>query len=117
MSPEWDDLAFAAVIAGLALTGLEAASGVAGEIRPNRKQMSRVIGVSSATAFLVLIGVSLVGLMALPVVGGLTPLGEQFHEAPLLGVVSTLRLVRRTPCATSSARLPPWCSSRRPRRT
>ena len=43
--PEWDDLAFGAVIAGLALTGLEAASGVAGEIRPNRKQMSRVIGV------------------------------------------------------------------------
>ncbi|HYH58502.1 MAG TPA: APC family permease [Thermoleophilaceae bacterium] len=88
-SPEWDDLAFAAVIAGLALTGLEAASGVAGEIRPNRKQMSRVIGTSSATAFLVLIGISLVGLMALPVVGGETPLGEDFHEAPLLGVVSS----------------------------
>ena len=87
-SPEWDDLGFAAVIAGLALTGLEAASGVAGEIRPNRKQMSRVIGVSSATAFLVLIGVSVVALMALPVVGGETALGEQFHEAPLLGVVS-----------------------------
>jgi APA family basic amino acid/polyamine antiporter len=87
--PEWDDLAFGAVIAGLALTGLEAASGVAGEIRPNRKQMSRVIGVSSATAFLVLIGVSLVSLMALPVVGGETPLGEQLHEAPVLGVVSS----------------------------
>jgi APA family basic amino acid/polyamine antiporter len=87
-SPEWDDLAFGAVVAGLALTGLEAASGVAGEIRPNRKQMSRVIGVSAATAFVVLFGVSLVALMALPVVGGLTALGEQYHEAPLLGVVS-----------------------------
>jgi APA family basic amino acid/polyamine antiporter len=85
--PEWDDLAFAAVIAGLALTGLEAASGVAGEIRPNRKQMSRVIGVSSATAFLVLVGVSLVALMALPVIDGVTELGERYHEAPLLGVV------------------------------
>ena len=86
--PEWDDLAFAAVVAGLALTGLEAASGVAGEIRPNRRQMSRVIGVSSATAFLILIGVSLIALMVLPVVGGLTDLGERYHEAPLLGVVS-----------------------------
>ena len=86
--PEWDDLAFGAVIAGLALTGLEAASGVAGEIRPNRAQMSRVIGVSAGTAFLVLVGVSVVALMALPVVGGLTALGEQYHEAPLLGVVS-----------------------------
>ena len=61
MHPEWDDFAFGAVIAGLALTGLEAASGVAGEIRPNRRQMSRVIGVSAATAFLILIGVSVVG--------------------------------------------------------
>jgi basic amino acid/polyamine antiporter, APA family len=87
--PEWDDLAFGAVIAGLALTGLEAASGVAGEIRPNRRQMSRVIGASSATAFLILIGVSLVSLMALPVVGGVTPLGEELHEAPVLGVVSS----------------------------
>ena len=85
--PEWDDLGFAAVIAGLALTGLEAASGVAGEIRPNRRQMSRVIGVSGATAFLILFGISVVALMALPVTGGETPLGEQFHEAPLLGVV------------------------------
>jgi APA family basic amino acid/polyamine antiporter len=51
--------------------------------------MSRVIGVSSATAFLVLIGVSLVGLMALPVMNGQTPLGEQFDQAPVLGVVST----------------------------
>ena len=87
--PEWDDLAFGAVIAGLALTGLEAASGVAGEIRPNRKQMSRVIGASSATAFLVLIGISLVALMALPVIDGTTALGEEFREAPVLGVVST----------------------------
>jgi APA family basic amino acid/polyamine antiporter len=86
--PEWDDLAFGAVIAGLALTGLEAASGVAGEIRPNRAQMSRVIGVSSATAFLILIGVSLVALMALPVIEGVTALGEELHEAPVLGVVS-----------------------------
>jgi APA family basic amino acid/polyamine antiporter len=84
--PEWDDLGFAAVIAGLALTGLEAASGVAGEIRPNRQQMSRVIGVSSGSAFLILIGISLVALMALPVVAGHTGL-EQYHEAPLIGVV------------------------------
>jgi APA family basic amino acid/polyamine antiporter len=86
--PQWDSLGFAAVVAGLALTGLEAASGVAGEIRPNRQQMSRVIGVSSATAFLILIGVSVVAVMALPVVNGQTPLGDELHEAPLLGVVS-----------------------------
>jgi APA family basic amino acid/polyamine antiporter len=89
--PDWDDLVFAAVVAGLALTGLEAASGVAGEIRPNRRQMSRVIGVSAATAFVVLIGVSLVALMAVPVHGGSTPLGDRFRDAPLLGVVAEFR--------------------------
>ena len=94
--PTWDNLGFAAVVAGLALTGLEAASGVAGEIRPNRQQMSRVIGVSSGTAFLVLIGVSVVALMALPVVDGRTALGDEFHEAPLLGVVSSYDLFNDT---------------------
>lgn len=86
--PAWEDFGFAAVVAGLALTGLEAASGVAGEIKPNRRQMSRVIGVSSGTAFLILIGVSVVALMAVPVVDGQTALGERYQEAPLLGVVS-----------------------------
>ena len=51
--------------------------------------MSRVIGVSAATAFLVLVGVSVVGLMAFPVEDGVTALGEQYHEAPVLGVVSS----------------------------
>ena len=48
--PEWVELAFAMVVAGIALTGIEAASGLAGEIRPNRREMKRVIAASTVTA-------------------------------------------------------------------
>ena len=51
--------------------------------------MSRVIGVSAASTFVILIGVSLVALMALPVRGRLDAARRRASiEAPLLGVVS-----------------------------
>jgi len=84
--PEWGDLGFALIVAGLALTGIEAASGLAGEIRPNRREMKRVLGTSALTAFTVFVGVSLIALMAVPATGGSTALGDQFIEAPLIGV-------------------------------
>ena len=84
--PEWGELGFALIVAGLALTGIEAASGLAGEIRPNRRELKRVIGATAVTAFTVLVGVSLIALMAAPATGGSTPLGGRFIEAPLLGV-------------------------------
>ena len=84
--PEWDELGFALIVAGLALTGIEAASGLAGEIRPNRREMKRVIGATAVTAFTVFVGVSLIALMAVPATGGSTALGDRFIEAPLLGV-------------------------------
>ena len=84
--PEWGELGFALIVAGLALTGIEAASGLAGEIRPNRRELKRVIGATAVTAFVVLVGVSLIALMAAPATGGSTPLGGRFIEAPLLGV-------------------------------
>ena len=36
-APQWDDLLFATVIATVALTGIEAASGLAGEVRVGRQ--------------------------------------------------------------------------------
>jgi APA family basic amino acid/polyamine antiporter len=84
--PEWGDLGFALIVAGIALTGIEAASGLAGEIRPSRPEMKRVISATAVTAGTVLIGVSLIAIMAVPVTGGSTALGGRFIEAPLLGV-------------------------------
>src|SRR3954454_24569318 len=44
--PEWGDLLFAAVLAGAAATGIEAASGLSPELRASRAGVARVRGVS-----------------------------------------------------------------------
>ena len=84
--PELSELGFAMVVAGIALTGIESASGLAGEIRPNRRQLERVIGATGVAALALLVGVSLIAVMAVPVAGAGTELGDRFIEAPLLGV-------------------------------
>jgi APA family basic amino acid/polyamine antiporter len=86
-APEWDDLVFAAVVATVAATGIEAASGLAGELRVGKKGLRRVVTVGTAMIFLLLGGMSVVALMAVPVQGGTTALGTEFAAAPVLGVV------------------------------
>jgi APA family basic amino acid/polyamine antiporter len=86
--PEWDQLLFATVVAGVALVGVEAASGLAGEVRVGRRGLRRVVGLTAITALILFVCVSVAALMALPVVGGETPLGDRYAGAPILGVVS-----------------------------
>ena len=87
-APQWDDAIFACVIAAVALTGIEAASGLAGDLRVGRGALRRVVSVSAAGVLLLFVGLSAVALMAVPVEGGATELGGDLIEAPLLGVVS-----------------------------
>ena len=89
-APEWEDLVFAAVIATVACTGIEAASGLAGELRVGREGLRRVVEAASVGVLVMFVGVSLVALMAVPVQGGTTQLGEAFVDAPVLGVVGAL---------------------------
>jgi basic amino acid/polyamine antiporter, APA family len=86
-APAWDDLVFAAVVATLACTGIEAASGLAGELRVGKRGLRRVVAVGTGTVFLLLGGMSVVALMAVPVEGTTTALGGDFAAAPMLGVV------------------------------
>lgn len=86
--PGWDKLLFATVVAGVALIGVEAASGLAGEVRVGRRGLRRVVGLTSITVLVLFVAVSVAALMTLPVVGGSTPLGDQYAGAPVLGVVS-----------------------------
>ena len=88
--PTWQDAAFATVLATGALIGIEAASGLAGEVRVGRRGLRRVVIVVSAAALLLMTGVSAAALMALPVHNGATELGGRYVEAPVLGMVSTL---------------------------
>ncbi|MGI8945849.1 MAG: amino acid permease [Thermoleophilaceae bacterium] len=87
-SPAWEDVVFAAVIAAVALTGIEAASGLAGELRVGGRGLRRVVRVAAAGIVVLFVGISAVALMAVPVVDGSTELGGALIEAPVLGVVS-----------------------------
>lgn len=91
-SPEFDDVLFAAVLATLAYAGIEAASNLAPELRWTPADLRRVVSVGSLTVPVLYTGLAVVAIMALPVTavegGAATPLGEEFIEAPVLGVVA-----------------------------
>ena len=88
VSPPWEDVIFATGIATVAVIGVEAASGLAGEIRVGRRGLRRVVLASIAAAMLLFLCVSIAGLMAAPVVGDRTALGDRFVEAPVLAIVN-----------------------------
>lgn len=87
-TPEWDDLWFAAVLAAVAFLGIEAASGLAGEVRVGGGGLRRLIGFTVVAVVVALVGMSAVGLMVLPVENGETELGTRYVDAPVLGIVS-----------------------------
>jgi basic amino acid/polyamine antiporter, APA family len=87
-APQWDELLFSTVVAGVALIGVEAASGLAGEVRVGRRGLRRVVMLTAVTALVLYVSVSVAALMAVPVTGGSTALGDEFAGAPVLGVVS-----------------------------
>jgi basic amino acid/polyamine antiporter, APA family len=85
------DLAFALPIAIVAFTGLEAAASLSGEVAGNQRSLRRLVVPGSAVIVLVYVGISLVGVWALPVHHGVTMLGEAHIKAPVLGVVEAFR--------------------------
>jgi basic amino acid/polyamine antiporter, APA family len=87
-TPDWDDAIFASVVAAVALMGVEAASGLAGEVRVGRRGLRRVVIASATVALVLFVAVSAAGLMAQPVQGGQTALGGAYIEAPVLGIVA-----------------------------
>ena len=88
-TPTWNNLLVGAVIATVALTGIEAASGLAGELRMRGPDLRRLVVLGTVTVLVWFVCISIIALMALPVVNGHTPLGSTHLDAPILGVVST----------------------------
>ena len=86
-APSWSDLAFALPIAVIAFTGIEAAASIAGEVTASRRQLKLIVGPGSLVIVLIYVGISLVGVGALPVHHGVTTLGTRHVKAPVLGVV------------------------------
>jgi basic amino acid/polyamine antiporter, APA family len=89
--PTARDLAFALPIAIIAFTGLEAAASLAGEVSTDGPTMKRLVLPGSALIVLVYVGISLVGVGALPVHDGATALGTTHIKAPVLGVVEAFK--------------------------
>ncbi|MFT4049750.1 MAG: amino acid permease [Solirubrobacterales bacterium] len=91
-APTWHDLIVALVLATVAGTGIEAASGLAGEIKIGRRELKAVVWSSAASTITIFTGVSLVALMSDPVTvsGGsdTTAIASKYLENPVVGVVA-----------------------------
>jgi APA family basic amino acid/polyamine antiporter len=88
--PTGSDAFFAVGVATVAAIGIEAASGLAGEVRVGRRGLRRFALAGAGAALVLVIAVSVAALMAMPVVDGQTALAGPYLEAPLLGVASVL---------------------------
>jgi APA family basic amino acid/polyamine antiporter len=92
-NPSFHDIVYSAVVAMLAYAGIEAASDLAPDIDVRPADLKRVVSVGALAVPLVYAGMAAIALMAVPVVAGPhgpeTALGNEFVEAPVLGVVSS----------------------------
>ncbi|MEX2108953.1 MAG: amino acid permease [Solirubrobacterales bacterium] len=93
--PSLPDVAYAAVVAMLAYAGIEAASDLAPDINVRPRDLKRIVSVGAVAVPLVYAGMAAIALMAVPVMTGpdgpQTALGNEFVEAPVLGVVSAFQ--------------------------
>ncbi|HEX2015589.1 MAG TPA: amino acid permease [Solirubrobacteraceae bacterium] len=92
-APRWSDLIFALTVGTVAFTSLESASGLAGEVGVTRRGLRRLLGSAAGSVLVVYVGIALVAVTALPVVGGHTPLGDRYVNAPVLGIVARIHPV------------------------
>jgi basic amino acid/polyamine antiporter, APA family len=90
--PSVRDIVYASVIAMLAYAGIEAAADLAPDIDVHPRDLKRIVSFGAVAVPLVYAGMAAIALMAVPVVAGPqgpeTALGNEFVEAPVLGVVS-----------------------------
>src|SRR6478735_4101442 len=90
-APSWGDTVFALGVATVIFTGLESASGLAGEIRVGRRGLKRLVGSVTAVVVIVYTGIGVVAVTALPVIGNETSLGRNYRDAPMLGIAEAFQ--------------------------
>ncbi len=89
-APKWSDLVFALTIAAISFTGLESASGLAGEVRISAGALKRLVVSGTATVVFLYVGIALVAVTALPVHAGHTELATRFLRDPVVGIVTQM---------------------------
>ena len=85
---EWGDLAFALPLAMLAYTGLETVANLAEEAREPGRTLPRSLFSAIGLVVLVTVLIAAIGLSAYPAAGGSTALGDEWLEAPLVGIAA-----------------------------
>ncbi|HEY7949919.1 MAG TPA: amino acid permease [Solirubrobacterales bacterium] len=90
--PNATDIVYAAVIAMLAYAGIEAAADLAPDIDAKPRELKRIVSIGAIAVPFGYAAMATIALMAVPVIAGPsgpeTALGNEFVEAPILGVVS-----------------------------
>jgi basic amino acid/polyamine antiporter, APA family len=90
-TPTWQDLVFALTVGTVAFTGLESASGLAGEVAVGRRGLKRLVSSATGIVLVAYTGVALAAISVLPVVDGHTQLGSPgLIERPVVGVAEAL---------------------------
>ena len=79
-SPQLEDLVFAFPLVLVAFSGIDASSGLAGQVAIGRRGLRRLIGVRLIAAVVPYVGIALVASSVLPQTGG------RYVEAPLIGI-------------------------------
>ncbi|MDA0159624.1 amino acid permease [Solirubrobacter ginsenosidimutans] len=79
-SPSMEDMIFAFPLVLVAFSGIDASSGLAGQVAIGRRGLRRLIGVRLVAAMVPYLGIALVASAALP------PTDGKFVEAPMLGI-------------------------------
>ncbi len=85
---DWDDLAFALPLAMLAYTGLETVANLAEEAREPGRTLPRSLFSAIGLVVLVTVLIAAIGLSAYPAEDGSTALGDEWLEAPLVGIAA-----------------------------
>jgi APA family basic amino acid/polyamine antiporter len=85
---DWSDLAFALPLAMLAYTGLETVANLAEEAREPGRTLPRSLFSAIGLVVVVTVLIAAIGLSAFPASGGETALGQEWMEAPLVGIAA-----------------------------
>jgi basic amino acid/polyamine antiporter, APA family len=87
---EWRDLAFALPLAMLAYTGLETVANLAEETREPGRALPRSLFTGIGFVVFVTVLIAAIGVTAYPASGGETALGDDWLEAPIVGIAAAL---------------------------
>jgi APA family basic amino acid/polyamine antiporter len=90
-TPSVEDTVFAFTLAIAAFSGLDASSGLAGEVRVGRRGLKRLLVARTLAAIVPYVGIAVVAASTLPAIPAVRQGDPAVIEAPMIGVVSAFQ--------------------------